>query len=512
VTSRAGDGPASLELEGITKSFGASHALDGAAIRIHRGEIHALLGENGAGKSTLVSIASGRLPPDSGSVVVNGEPVSFRTPREARRRGIALVAQHDLLAEAATVADNLALLDPGAPFFESPAARRSRVERLSRTLGLELGEPDSLVAHLPVGTRQRIEIAGALSGDPAILILDEPTAVLSPDERAALFVALRQLARTGRSVLLITHRLAEVFEAADRLTILARGKTVLECLVDDTTPEAVATLLVSGAGLLMCGTGVSGGNPRGGRISPPAGGQSDSHALNVRELLPRGLPASVSLTVRAGELVTLLAIDGNGADRIASAIAGVHPSSGTVSIDGRVVRTGSPQAFRAAGGAFVPADRRAEGIVPSMTLAENIALADRRGSFLLRPRALAREAGRRIARFGIRTSGPTVHASELSGGNQQKLILARELEPLPRVLVAIHPVRGLDIASASDVHRRIASALEKGTGVVLVTTDPDEARSLGGTIRVVYRGSLSSPLSPETDPVLLGRRMAGLAA
>lgn len=512
MTSRAGNGPASLELAGITKSYGTVRALDGAAIRLQRGEIHALLGENGAGKSTLVSIASGRFPPDSGSVVVNGEPVSFRTPRDARRRGIALVAQHDLLAEAATVADNLALLDQGAPFFESRAARRSRVERLSRTLGLELGEPDSLVASLPVGTRQRIEIAGALSGDPVILMLDEPTAVLSPDERASLFAALRQLAQTGRSVLLITHRLAEVFEVADRLTVLARGKTVLECLVADTTPEAVATLLVSGAGLSMSGTGASRGDLPGERISPPAGRPPDAHALDVRELSPGGLPTSVSLTVRAGELVTLLAIDGNGADRIASAIAGIHPSHGTVSIDGRVVRPGSPHAFRAAGGAFVPADRRAEGIVPSMTLAENLALADRRGSFLLRPGVLAREAASRIARFGIRAAGPTAHASELSGGNQQKLVLARELEPLPRILVAIHPVRGLDIASALDVHRRIASALEKGTGVVLVTADPDEARSLGGTIRVVYRGSLSPPLSPETDPVLLGRRMAGLAA
>ncbi len=505
MTLRAGDLPAALELAEITKSYGAIRALDGARIRLQPGEIHALLGENGAGKSTLVSIASGRFPPDSGSVVVSGQPVTFRTPRQARQHGVALVAQHDLLAEAATVADNLALLDQSAPFFESRAARRSRVERLSRFLGLELGGPDSIVAQLPVGTRQRIEIAGALSGDPAILILDEPTAVLSPDERASLFAALRQRALSGRSVLLITHRLAEVFEAADRLTVLARGKTVLECLVRDTSPDAVADLLMSGAGL-------SEGELPGGRISPPAGRQADPHALEVRELLPRGLSASVSLTVRAGELVTLLAIDGNGADRIASAIAGVLPSNGTVSIDGRFITSGSPHAFRAAGGAFVPADRRDEGIVASMTIAENLALADRRGGFLLRPNVLAREAASRIARFGIRAGGPGTPASALSGGNQQKLVLARELEPLPRVLVAIHPVRGLDIASASDVHRRIASALEQGTGVVLVTADPDEARSLGGTIRVVYRGNLSSPLSPETDPVLLGRRMAGLAA
>ena len=501
----AREGPASLELAGIAKSFGPLRALDGAGIRLRSGEIHALLGENGAGKSTLVGVAAGRLAPDAGTVRVEGQAAAFRTPREARRRGVALVAQHDLLAEAATVADNLSLLDLRAPFFETRAARRGRVERLSRSLGLELGDPDALVALLPVGTRQRIEIAGALSGDPAILILDEPTAVLSPDERASLFSALRQRARTGRSVLLITHRLAEVFEAADRLTVLARGRTVLECAVEETSPEAVAALLMSGAG-------PAGGDLAGGPLASPEGRPDGAFALDVRDLVPEGFAAPVSLALRAGELVTLLAIDGNGADRIASAIAGVHPSRGTVSIDGEAVPPGSPRAFRAAGGAFVPADRRSEGIVPSMTLAENLALADRRGGFLLRPERLAREAVERIERFGIRAAGPGSAASSLSGGNQQKLVLARELEPTPRVLVAVHPVRGLDIASASDVHRRIESARDKGTGVVLVTADPDEARSLGGTIRVVYRGALSPPLPPGTDPILLGRRMAGLAA
>jgi simple sugar transport system ATP-binding protein len=500
----AREGPSSLELAGITKRFGSLCALDGAGLRLRPGEIHALLGENGAGKSTLVAIAAGRLAPDAGSVSIDGTTVTFRSPREARRCGVALVAQHDLLAEAATVADNLALLDLGAPFFESRAARRERVERLSRTLGLELGEPEAPVSLLPVGTRQRIEIAGALSGDPAILILDEPTAVLSPDERASLFAALRQRARTGRSVLLITHRLAEVFEAADRLTVLARGKTVLQCAVSETTPEATTALLMSGAGL-------SGDDLSGGALPPPEGADG-AFVLDVRGLVPEGLHQPVSLSLRAGELVTLLAIDGNGADRIASAIAGVHPSRGTVSIEGRVVPPRSPGAFRAAGGAFVPADRRSEGIVPSMTLAENLALADRGGGFLIRPERLAREAAGRIERFGIRTAGPASLASSLSGGNQQKLLLARELEPTPRLLIAVHPIRGLDIASASDVHRRIAAARGKGTGVVLVTADPDEARSVGGTIRVVYRGALSSPLPPGTDPILLGKRMAGLAA
>ena len=499
----AREASASLELAGISKHFGSLRALDGAGLRLFPGEIHALLGENGAGKSTLVSIAAGHLSPDAGSVSVDGEAVRFRSPREARRLGVALVPQHDLLAEAVTVADNLSLLDLSAPFFETRGARRARVERLSR-LGLELGPPDAPVAGLPVATRQRIEIAGALSGDPSILILDEPTAVLSPDERTALFAALRARAASGRSILLITHRLAEVFEAADRLTVLARGRTVLESRVAGTTPEAVSALLLAGAGL-------SGGElPEGmNRLQEESAGALA--ALDVTGLLPEGIPAPLSLALRSGEQVTLLAIDGNGADRIASAIAGVLPARGTVSIDGRAVRPGSPRAFRAAGGAFVPADRRAEGIVASMSLAENLALSGRAGAFFLGPARLAREARARIARFGIRGE-PGSSAGSLSGGNQQKLVLARELEPTPRVLVAIHPTRGLDIASAADVVRRISSARERGAAVLVVTADPDETRSLGGMVRVVYRGLLSPPFSPTTDPLLLGRRMAGLAA
>jgi general nucleoside transport system ATP-binding protein len=494
---------ASLELAGISRSFGSLRALDGARLRLFPGEIHALLGENGAGKSTLVSIAAGRLAQDAGSVSVDGKEVRFLSPREARSRGVALVPQHDLLAEAVSVADNLSLLDLSAPFFESRAARRARVERLSR-LGLELGPADSPVSLLPVGTRQRIEIAGALSGDPSILILDEPTAVLSPDERTALFSALRARASSGRSVLLITHRLSEVFEAADRLTVLARGRTVLESPVSATDAGAVAALLLAGAGL----TGGELPDGRGLSPGPEAGG---ALALEVEGLLPDGVSSPVSLALRAGEQLTLLAIDGNGADRIASAVAGVHTARGSVSIGGKRVRAGSPRAFRAAGGAFVPADRRAEGILASMTLSENLALSGRGGSFLLGPDRLSREAEGKIARFGIRGE-PSSRAGALSGGNQQKLLLARELEPAPRVLIAIHPTRGLDIASAADVLHRIAAARMHGSAVLAVTADPDEARLLGGSVRVVYRGLPSDPLSPETDPLLLGRRMAGLAA
>jgi ABC-type uncharacterized transport system permease subunit/ABC-type multidrug transport system ATPase subunit len=234
----------SLELRGISKRFGETQALSEVSLSILPGEIHALLGENGAGKSTLVSIAAGRLAADAGEILRNGSPVSFDRARDA---GLALVPQHDLLIGAASVADNLAFLDPNAPFFESPAARRARVIRLAQRFALDLGDANARVDALPVGTRQRIEIAGALTGHPEVLILDEPTAVLSPDETAALFASLRKRADAGGAVVLITHRLAEVFAGADRLTLLARGRSVKTCRVSETTPEEIGGLLLAGA-------------------------------------------------------------------------------------------------------------------------------------------------------------------------------------------------------------------------------------------------------------------------
>jgi simple sugar transport system ATP-binding protein len=236
-----------LELRAISKRFGETRALSEANLVVLPGEIHALLGENGAGKSTLVSIAAGRLAADSGEILRDGRPTAFRRPRDARDAGIALVPQHDLLVGAATVADNLALLDRNAPLVESARARHARVVRLAEAFGLELGGPDDRVDTLPVGTRQRIEIAGALAGRPDVLILDEPTAVLSPDETAALFAALRKRADSGAAVVLITHRLAEVFTGADRLTLLARGKTVKACRTNETTAAEIGGMLIAGA-------------------------------------------------------------------------------------------------------------------------------------------------------------------------------------------------------------------------------------------------------------------------
>lgn len=492
-----------LELAGISKSFGAVRALDGARLAVFPGEVHALLGENGAGKSTLVGVAAGLLRADAGEVRRDGAAVALPDARAARRAGIALLPQHDLLVEAATVAENLALLDPSAPFFESPKTRRARVARLADGLGLDLGPAESRVGELPVGARQRIAVAGVLQSDPDVLVLDEPTAVLSPDETRTLFRSLRARAATGRAVVLITHRLGEVFDGADRLTLLSRGRTLLESATSGTTPEAVAALLLGGAEVTSRPEALRPPSPRDG--APPA--------LAVEALAPAGSPAPpASFVVPSGAALTLLAIDGNGADLLGSAVAGTRPARGKLALGGTSVAPGDPRSFRAAGGAFIPADRRAEGLVPGLSLAENLFLREPPGRFRIDREALAAAATERLRRWGVRAPGPWAKAGDLSGGNQQKLVLARELEPLPRLLVAIHPTRGLDLASSEDVRARLLDAVRAGAGVLVVTADPEEARELGAPIRVVYRGALSEPLPASTPLAGLGRRMAGLAS
>ena len=545
--------PAALELRGISKRFGETQALSDASLLVLPGEIHALLGENGAGKSTLVSIAAGRLAADAGEILRGGRPVRFARARQARDAGVALVPQHDLLVGAASVADNLALLDRRAALFESARVRRARVARLAEAFGLELGGAGDRVDTLPVGTRQRIEIAGALAGEPDVLILDEPTAVLSPDETAALFVALRRRAAAGAAIVLITHRLAEVFAGADRLTLLSRGRTVRTCPIGETTAAEIGGLLIAGSGEEAKGReeedeekifleGEEGREPGEGRrgatrssgATRPSKNAARSAArspdspvspftfeetrpganLDLRRFAPRGTQGKqISLSLSPGELLVLLAIDGNGADTIASAIAGLVPFAGEVRAGGAALPpAGDPLAFRAAGGAFVPADRRAEGLVLDLDLAENLALPRPPGRFLLDRAAMHESARARIAAFAVRAPSASVRAGALSGGNQQKLVLARELAGSPRVVVAIHPTRGLDLAASAAVRARLAAACAAGASVLVATSDPDEAFLYGGAVRVVTRGSLSASVPPGTPSAALGRLMAGLPA
>ncbi len=435
----------------------------------------------------------------------------FRRARDARDAGLALVPQHDLLIGAASVGDNLAFLDPAAPFFESAAARRARVTRLAQTFSFELGGADTRVDTLPVGTRQRIEIAGALAGDPEVLILDEPTAVLSPDETEALFASLRARADAGGAVVLITHRLGEVFAGADRLTLLARGKTVKTCRVSETTPEEIGGLLIAGAEEAV---GERKKDEEEILLEREEGGVARGFNLEVSDFSPTGSQGKqISLSLSSGELLVLLAIDGNGADTIARAIAGLEPFEGGVAIGGvRLPGRGDPLAFRAAGGAFVPADRREEGLVAALSLSENLALPDPPGRPFLDRRAMLAHAESRLAALGVRASSTAAAAGSLSGGNQQKVVLARELVRPPSLLVAIHPTRGLDLGSAAAVRRLILEACRMGAAALVVTADPDEAQLFEAPIRVVTRGRLSAPCEPATPVAALGRLMAGISA
>jgi len=457
-----------------------------------------------------VSIAAGRLAADSGEILRDGALASYRDPKGARRAGLVLVPQHDLLIGAATVADNLAFLDPAAPFFESSRSRRARVRRLAESYGLELGAAEARVDGLPVGTRQRIEIAGALAGDPDVLILDEPTAVLSPDETAALFASLRRRADAGAAVVLITHRLAEVFAGADRLTLLARGRSVRTCRTSETTPQEIGGLLLASAEI-----GERGNDFHPSKHAAQSAANAGTTSLELSGFAPKQARAvraeRISLSLSPGELLVLLAIDGNGADTIARAIAGLEPFSGRVEVGGTPLPpSGDPLAFRAAGGAFVPADRREEGLVAALSLAENLALPNPPGRVLLDRAAMRAHAEERLGAFGVRHASPAALAGSLSGGNQQKTVLARELARRPGVLVAVHPTRGLDLASAAAVTSRILDACRSGTAALVVTADPDEAQLFDAPLRVVYRGRLSAALSPGTPAAALGRLMAGL--
>ncbi len=545
-------------MRGISKRFGDTQALSEASLVVLPGEIHALLGENGAGKSTLVSIAAGRLAADAGEILRGGRHVRFARAKQAWDAGVALVPQHDLLVGAASVADNLALLDRRAALFESARARRARVARLAEAFGLELGGAGDRVDTLPVGTRQRIEIAGALAGEPDVLILDEPTAVLSPDETAALFVALRRRAAAGAAIVLITHRLAEVFAGADRLTLLSRGRTVKTCPIGETTAAEIGGLLIAGSGEEARGRKKDEKEKRKRRFSwKVKSAESGSGGVEAHPAVPTPLdlrrkrrvaphpsvphpPVPHSPSRKRALAQTLTSVASPRAAHKGSKSLFLFPpassssssrSTGTAPTRSRprsrdscpspersaaggavLPPAGDPLAFRAAGGAFVPADRREEGLVLDLDLAENLALPRPPGRFLLDRAAMRESARARIAAFAVRAPSPSIRAGALSGGNQQKLVLARELAGSPRVVVAIHPTRGLDLAASAAVRARLAAACAAGASVLVATSDPDEAFLYGGAVRVVTRGSLSENVPPGTPSAALGRLMAGLPA
>jgi general nucleoside transport system ATP-binding protein len=495
-----------LELRGITKRFPGVVANDHVDLDLRKGEVHALLGENGAGKSTLVNVLYGLYHPDEGEIRINSKPVSIGSPREAIERGIGMVHQHFMLIPVMTVAENIVLAaEPhkAGVFLDYDAAVK-RVRDLSATFNFAI-DPEARVEDITVGQQQRVEILKALYRGADILILDEPTAVLTPQEADELFGILKTLQREGMSIIFISHKLREVLEIADRITVLRRGKKIETVPREGATQQGLARLMVGREVLL--------------RVEKPAveAGEPllELEDLTVRD--DRGLEAvrGVSLEVRASEIVGLAGVDGNGQTELIDAISGLRkPSGGSIRVGGRDVTTDSAKRRYGEGLGHIPEDRHRRGLVLDFTLAENLALHDyEKEPFArlgwLRPGRMIASARRLLQEFDVRGGGPRTRASALSGGNQQKVVIAREVARDPRVLIAAQPTRGLDVGAIEFVHRRLVEERDEGRAVLLISLEIDEVLSLSDRILVLYEGRIVAEFGPDVTEEELGIAMTG---
>jgi len=495
-----------LELRGITKQFPGVLANDDVDFDLGRGEIHALLGENGAGKSTLMNILYGLYRPDAGEIRLAGKPMSFGSARDAIQAGIGMVHQHFMLIPVMTVAENVVLgTEPrrGGVLLDERAAER-RVADMAKTFRFSV-DPSALVEDIGVGQQQRVEIMKALYRNADILILDEPTAVLTPQEASDLFEILRTLRREGISIIFISHKLNEVLEIADRITVLRRGRVIETVPAAGATHEGLARAMVGREVLL--------------RVEKSAATPGDAiltvenlHVLDDRELeTVHGL----SLEVKAGEIVGVAGIDGNGQSELVEAIVGLRrPTEGRILVNGKVITRDDPKHLIEAGVGHIPEDRHRRGLVLSFTVAENLSLHEYRRPTESRfgwlwPRRMIARAQKLIRDYDVRGGGPNTAAGSLSGGNQQKVVIAREIESEPEVLVAAQPTRGLDVGAIEYVHRRLVQARDAGKGVLLVSLELDEIRSLSDRILVLYEGRIVGEYTPEASEEELGLAMTG---
>jgi general nucleoside transport system ATP-binding protein len=472
------------------------------------GEVHALLGENGAGKTTLSNILTGLYRPDEGQISLFGEPVEFNSPRDALDAGIAMVHQHFRLVSPFTVAENVVLGDHrsiGRTFVLRNRPIERAVGELSRRYGLVV-EPRARIWQLSLGEQQRVEILKALYQDARILILDEPTAVLTPQEAEALFDTIRAMAADGRTVIFISHKLHEVKAVADRVTVLRRGRTIATVPAAEATPRSLAALMV--------GREIELGRRNGDRSV----GSTRLELAGVWANGDRGGAAvrDVSLVVRAGEIVAVAGVAGNGQRELAETIAGMRSAShGSIAVEGRRLKGGDPREAIAARIAYVPEDRLGTGVAPSLSVASNVVLKSYRrppasfGPLLLvhKIRELARTL---MQRYDVRASSPDVPARQLSGGNLQKVVLAREFSGDPAVLVAASPTRGLDVAGIETIHSYLRSAVEGGVALLLISEDLDEILALADRIAVMYEGAIVGERDAGSATVEeLGLLMAG---
>ena len=495
-----------LEMRGITKRFPGIVANDGVQFDLRPGEVHALLGENGAGKSTLMNILYGLYTPDEGEIRIRGRKVVMHSPRDAIAQGIGMVHQHFMLIPVMTVAENVVLADEprhGGVLLDYDEAER-RVRELAARFKFGI-DPNAKIENISVAQQQRVEILKALYRKADILILDEPTAVLTPQEASELFEILRGLIAEGLSVIFITHKLDEVLEISDRITTLRRGKKV-ETIAREGASEAGLARMMVGREVLL-------------RVDkkPPDVGEPMLVVENLTVKDDRGLPAvrDVSFEVRAGEIVGIAGVDGNGQTELIDALAGLlKPDTGRVLVAGEDVTSTTVRQHLDEGLGHIPEDRQRRGLVLEFSLAENLAFfAYRRPPVSrygwLSPRRMIERAKGLLTAYDVRGGGPQTRAGALSGGNQQKVVLAREVERDPKVLVAAQPTRGLDVGAIEFVHRRLIEERDEGRAILLVSFELEEVLSLSDRILVVYEGQIVGEFPPTATQEELGLAMVG---
>jgi simple sugar transport system ATP-binding protein len=496
----------SLELRGITKRFGALTANDSIDLRVESGEIHAILGENGAGKSTLMNIVYGLLSPDEGSISVDEKVIDINSPLDALAAGIGMVHQHFMLIPVFTVAENIVLGHEkvkGPGFLDLETARQE-IKRVSAEFNFDV-DPDALVEDLPVGIQQRVEIIRALIYDAKVLILDEPTAVLTPQETDELLRNMKKLRDQGTAIVFITHKLREVKEAADKITIIRRG-----AVVGTASPSASQEELAS----LMVGRPVSLDVDK----APPKLGDVmlKVENLNIHDHTGRTLVKNISFELRAGEVLAVAGVQGNGQSELAEAIVGLQEHiDGHITLDGQEIKIGKVRDALHAGIAFIPESREEDGLISSFSIEENLILdlhdlPPFSGGLAISQSAVADNGIKRVSEFDIRTQSPKDSASSLSGGNKQKVVLARELSRPVKLVVASQPTRGLDVGSIEFVHERMIAERDSGRAVLLFSTELDEVVALADRIAVMYHGEFIGIVPATTSREDLGLLMAGV--
>ncbi|MEM6461543.1 MAG: ABC transporter ATP-binding protein [Pseudomonadota bacterium] len=498
-----------IELKGIDKDFGRVHANKNINLSVHKGTIHGIIGENGAGKSTLMSILYGFYQADRGEIRVNGEKVEIRDPNIAIASGIGMVHQHFMLVDNFTVLENVMLgAEENAVLNRGIANARAELKRLEDEYALEV-DPDAIIEELPVGLQQRVEILKALYRGAEILILDEPTGVLTPAEADHLFRILEQLRNQGKTILLITHKLREIMAITDEVSVMRRGEMVATRKTSETSVEELAELMVGRRVLLRVEKGTA--HPRDVKLSV--------EGLTVRDSRGVVMVDNVSLDVRAGEIVGIAGVAGNGQSELLQAIAGIrHAESGRILLNGEPIGAMSdsdPQDLRKRGLAHVPEDRHHMGLVLTFEQNENVILGyhyDERylNGPMLDFESIRGTAAQSIEKYDIRPPEVRLKTASFSGGNQQKIVLAREMERDPSVLVIGQPTRGVDVGAIEFIHRRIIEMRDAGKAVLLVSVELDEIRALSDRILVMFAGRVVGERTPDTSEGELGLLMAGV--